>query len=64
VYNRKVELQGVADAAALAAAAEFDGTAEGIDRAVTAAHLSLLIINLLPLGRRYAVALYPLVQTV
>ena len=37
VYNRKVELQGAADAAALAAAAELDGTAEGIDRAATAA---------------------------
>ncbi|MEN3276694.1 MAG: hypothetical protein V7631_2484 [Massilia sp.] len=37
VYNRKVELQGVADAAALAAAAELDGTAEGIDRAMNAA---------------------------
>jgi hypothetical protein len=34
-YNRKAELQSVADAAALAAAATLDGTPEGIDRAVT-----------------------------
>ncbi|EEF24510.1 conserved hypothetical protein, partial [Ricinus communis] len=37
VYNRKVELQSVADAAALAAANALDGTPEGIDRAVAAA---------------------------
>jgi len=37
VYNRKIELQNLADAAALAAAAELDGTREGIDRAVAAA---------------------------
>lgn len=33
-YNRKVELQSVADAAALAAAAALDGSVDGIDRAV------------------------------
>lgn len=33
-YNRKAELQSVADAAALAAAATLDGTPAGIDRAV------------------------------
>lgn len=37
VYNRKIELQGMADAAALAAAAELDGTSEGVERALTAA---------------------------
>jgi Flp pilus assembly protein TadG len=36
-YNRKVELQSVADAAALAAAAALDGTQDGIDRAITEA---------------------------
>ena len=36
-YNRKVELQSVADAAALAAAAVLDGTPEGIDRAAAEA---------------------------
>jgi Flp pilus assembly protein TadG len=36
-YNRKAELQAVADAAALAAASTLDGTPEGIDRAVTLA---------------------------
>lgn len=36
-YNRKVELQSVADAVALAAAAALDGTPEGIDRAVSEA---------------------------
>jgi Flp pilus assembly protein TadG len=36
-YNRKAELQSVADAAALAAAAALDGTPQGIDKAVTAA---------------------------
>jgi Flp pilus assembly protein TadG len=36
-YNRKTELQNLADAAALAAAAALDGTSAGIDRAVTAA---------------------------
>jgi Flp pilus assembly protein TadG len=36
-YNRKAELQSVADAIALAAASALDGTAAGIDRAVTAA---------------------------
>ena len=36
-YNRKAELQNLADAAALAAAAALDGTAEGVDRAITAA---------------------------
>ncbi|MCS0658331.1 TadE/TadG family type IV pilus assembly protein [Massilia terrae] len=36
-YNRKVELQSVADAAALAAANALDGTTAGIDKAATAA---------------------------
>ncbi len=36
-YNRKTELQSVADAIALAAATDLDGTAAGIDRAITAA---------------------------
>ena len=36
-YNRKVELQSIADAAALAAAAALDGTPEGIDRAAAEA---------------------------
>ncbi|HBZ05239.1 MAG TPA: pilus assembly protein TadE [Massilia sp.] len=37
VYNRKVELQALADAVALSAAAELDGTAAGIQRAANAA---------------------------
>ncbi len=37
VYNRKVELQAIAEAAALSAAAELDGTRDGIGRAVNAA---------------------------
>ncbi len=37
MYNRKAELQSVADTIALAAAAELDGTAPGIVRARTAA---------------------------
>lgn len=36
-YNRKTELQNLADAAALAAAATLDGTSAGIDRATAAA---------------------------
>lgn len=36
-YNRKTELQNLADATALAAAANLDGTPAGIDRAITAA---------------------------
>lgn len=36
-YNRKTELQSVADAVALAAASALDGTPAGIDRAVVAA---------------------------
>jgi Flp pilus assembly protein TadG len=36
-YNRKMELQSVADAIALAAATALDGTPAGIDRAITAA---------------------------
>jgi hypothetical protein len=35
-YNRKMELQSVADAAALAAAAALNGTSDGIDKAVLA----------------------------
>lgn len=34
LYNRKVELQSVADAAALAAAKELDGTAAGVAKAI------------------------------
>lgn len=37
LYNRKVELQTVADTIALAAAAQLNGTKEGIDSAVLAA---------------------------
>lgn len=37
LYNRKVELQTVADTAALAAARKLSGTADGIDEAVTEA---------------------------
>lgn len=37
LYNRKAELQGLAEAAALAAAKQLDGTAEGVTRAVNAA---------------------------
>lgn len=37
MYNRRVELQNLADAAALAAANQLDGTANGVDRAVAAA---------------------------
>ena len=37
VYNRKVELQTIADTVALAAAAELDGTELGVDRAAAAA---------------------------
>jgi Flp pilus assembly protein TadG len=37
LYNRKVEMQNVADAAALAAAQKLDGTANGIDAALAAA---------------------------
>jgi hypothetical protein len=36
-YNRKIELQSLADAAALAAARQLNGTAAGINRAVDAA---------------------------
>ncbi len=38
VFNRKVELQGVADSAALAAASSLSGTAEGIDSALALAN--------------------------
>jgi Flp pilus assembly protein TadG len=38
VYNRKAELQGLADAAALAAARELNGTSTGISNALTAAN--------------------------
>jgi Flp pilus assembly protein TadG len=41
-YNRKAELQSVADAAALVAASSLDGTAAGIDRAVTEAGLAVV----------------------
>jgi Flp pilus assembly protein TadG len=36
-YNRKTELQSLADAVALAAASALDGTSAGIDKAITAA---------------------------
>jgi hypothetical protein len=36
-YNRKVELQKAADVIALAAAAQLNGTADGVNKAVTAA---------------------------
>jgi len=36
-YNRRVELQALADAAALAAARELNGTTSGVDKAVSAA---------------------------
>ena len=36
-YNRKTELQSLADAVAMAAASALDGTPAGIDRAITAA---------------------------
>lgn len=39
-YNRKVELQSVVDAGALAAAAALNGTNEGIDKAVDEAELA------------------------
>lgn len=41
-YNRKAELQSVADAAALVAASSLDGTAAGIDKAVTEAGLAVV----------------------
>jgi len=41
-YNRKTELQSVADAAALVAASYLDGTPEGIDRASAEAGLILV----------------------
>jgi Flp pilus assembly protein TadG len=37
MYNRRVEMQNLADAAALAAAAELDGTSAGVTRAVARA---------------------------
>lgn len=37
LYNRKAELQGLAEAAALAAARQLDGTAAGVTRALNAA---------------------------
>lgn len=37
IYNRKIELQNIADSAALAAAAALDGSAAGVDNAVAAA---------------------------
>jgi len=39
VYNRQIELQSIANSAALAAADELDGTREGVDRAVTRARV-------------------------
>jgi hypothetical protein len=44
-YNRKIELQGVADAAALAAASALDGTVDGIDKAVQAAAAAASTFN-------------------
>ena len=40
IYNRKIELYGVAKVAALAAARSLDGTAAGIDNAVARARLA------------------------
>lgn len=44
-YNRKAELQNVADAVALAAASALDGTPAGIDRAITAAGQAVVGYN-------------------
>lgn len=44
-YNRKIELQSVADTAALAAASALDGTATGIDNAVQAAATAASTFN-------------------
>jgi hypothetical protein len=44
-YNRKMELQGVADAAALAAASALNGTVDGIDKAVQAAATTASTFN-------------------
>lgn len=44
-YNRKAELQSVADAVALAAAYALDGTPEGIGRAVTGAEQAVIGYN-------------------
>ena len=44
-YNRKVELQSVADAVALAAASALDGTSAGIDKAITAAGQAVVGYN-------------------
>jgi Flp pilus assembly protein TadG len=44
-YNRKVELQSVADAVVLAAASALDGTPEGIDRAVAEAEQAAVGYN-------------------
>lgn len=38
VYNRKIEMQGVADAVAVAAARSLNGSANGINAALAAAH--------------------------
>jgi hypothetical protein len=38
MYNRRVEMQNLADAAALAAAAELDGTAAGVTKAIASAN--------------------------
>lgn len=47
LYNRKVELQTIADTIALAAAAQLNGTRDGIDNALSAASSA---------GARYAVS--------
>lgn len=39
IYNRKMELQNVADAAALAAASQLNGTSQGVTRALSKARL-------------------------
>lgn len=44
-YNRKIELQGVADSTALAAAAALDGTTAGIDKAISEAALTASNFN-------------------
>lgn len=42
VYNRKVELQGVADVGAMAAARQLVGTADSVDKAVAAAEAAAI----------------------
>lgn len=41
VYNRRIELQGIADVAAIAAAGQLNGTTAGIDNALAKANLAI-----------------------